>query len=199
MRLSICSWFMVSLLSLSSMAKSSIINFQDESLGSYSGGSAIFNVEGTSVLFTGLGLNIRDLSFAFPFGSSRVLSSSSDIETITMELLGGATTNKLTFHNWISGVYTEEVDTIFAQAFDASNNLLGSITSSNEFITLNFKGMTKITFDDLNNNDGYVLDDLKFSIVAVPEPSTWVLIMTGFLILIIYDRRRLQKKLNYEI
>jgi hypothetical protein len=104
--------------------------------------------------------------------------------------LGGATTNSLTFHNWISGVYTSEVDTIFVQAFDAANNLLGSVTSSDEFINLNFTGMARITFDDFTAGDGYLLDDFQYTVTAVPEPATWALMLFGLGNLISIHRHR---------
>ncbi|UJP05622.1 MAG: PEP-CTERM sorting domain-containing protein [Nitrosomonas sp.] len=183
------SLIMASLLAITSLANASLINFQSESVGKYSNDTTTLLVDGVSVRFSGLGLNIRDISSSFPSGASRVLSSLSDSQMITMELLGGATTNSLTFHNWISGVYTWEIDEIFAQAFDASNNLLGSVTSSHEFIALNFNGMSRITFNDLNEGTGFVLDDLRFTTSAVPEPNIWALMMVGLIGLTIVHRR----------
>ncbi|TXI27179.1 MAG: PEP-CTERM sorting domain-containing protein [Nitrosomonas oligotropha] len=161
------------------LANASLIDFQGEPVGTYAGNTTTLLVDGTSVRFSGLGLQIRDLTPVFPSESSRVLSSLHDGQEITMELLGGATTNSLTFHNWISGVYTSEVDTIFVQAFDVANSLLGSVTSSDEFINLNFTGMARITFDDFTAGDGYLLDDFQYTVTAVPEPATWALMLFG--------------------
>lgn len=192
MRILYGSLITASFIAMTHLANASLIDFQRESLGTYADNSTTLLVDGINVRFSGLGLNIRDLGSTFPSGSSRVLSTIGDSEVITMELLGGAITNKLTFHNWISGVYTNEVDSIFAQAFDASNNLLGSITSSNEFVALNFNGMARITFDDRMGNDGsdgYVLDELRYTVVAVPEPSTWALMIAGLAALTFVHRR----------
>ena len=173
------------------LANASLIDFQGEPVGTYAGNTTTLLIDGTSVRFSGLGLQIRDLTPAFPSESSRVLSSFHDGQEITMELLGGATTDSLTFHNWISGVYTSEVDTIVVQAFDAANNLLGSVTSSNEFINLNFTGMARITFDDFTAGDGYLLDDFQYTITtAVPEPATWALMLFGLGGLVSIHRHR---------
>lgn len=177
-------------LAMAPLANASLIDFQGESVGTYAGNTTTLLVDGINVRFSGLGLQIRDITPTFPTDSSRVLSSSTDKQVITMELLGGATTNSLTFHNWISGVYTSEIDTIYVQAFDATNNLLGSVTSSDEFISLNFPGMARITFDDFVDGDGYVLDELQYTVTAVPEPSTWALMMIGLAGLVSAHRRK---------
>jgi hypothetical protein len=69
------------------LANASLIDFQGESVGTYAGNTTTLLIDGTSVRFSGLGLQIRDLT-PFPSGSSRVLSSLHDGQEITMELLG---------------------------------------------------------------------------------------------------------------
>lgn len=190
MHISYRSLIIASSIAIAPLANASLIDFQGEPVGAYAGDTTTLLVDGTNVRFSGLGLQIRDLTPAFPPDSSRVLSSLFDGQEITMELLGGATTNSLTFHNWISGVYTSEVDTIYVQAFDAANNLLGSVTSSDEFISLNFTGMARITFDDFTAGDGYVLDDFQYTVTAVPEPATWALMLVGLGSLVSIHRRK---------
>lgn len=166
------------LMSVAPMASAAIIDFQSESLGTYAGGTANLTVDGINVRFSAGGLNTRDIaSYGFPAGSSRVLSSSGDSQPITLEFLDGATVSNLNFRNWISGVYTSEVDTIMAMAYDTSNNLLGSVTSSSEFVTLGFNGIAKVVFDDVDT--GYVLDEIQWRSQNIPEPGSLALLALG--------------------
>lgn len=176
------------LMSVAPMASAALIDFQSESVGSYPGDTANFTVNGIGVSFSAGGLNIRDLTgFGFPGGSDRVLSSSTDSQPITLQFLNGATVNNLNFRNWISGVYTSEVDTIMALAYDASDNLLGSVTSTDEFITLGFNGIAKVVFDDVNS--GYVLDEIGWRSQNVPEPGTLPLLAFAIAGLGLFSRR----------
>jgi len=159
-----------------------VIDFQDQPVGSYAGGTVTIcclarsapsgsPAGGVDVTFTGAGLLIRDLGSQFPAGASRVLSTApSDLQPITATLGGGVTTNFVQIHNWINGRYTGEVDTIKMTAYDAAGNEIASVTSSNEFISISSPdiGIAKVTFDDVpvNGNDGYVLDEFQI----VPPP-----------------------------
>lgn len=165
-------------------------DFQSESVGPYAGGTTILTSGGVSARFSASGLQIRDINaFGFPAGSSRVLSSSGDASLITMELLGGATATGITFRNWISGVYTGEVDQIVMSAFDGMGNLLGSVSSSSEFVSLSFAGIAKVTWDDVGT--GYVLDEVQLrGFNAVPEPSTYALVGVGLALIGGVSRRR---------
>lgn len=168
-----------------------LFDFQGEVVGPYAGGTTTITSTGVSARFSADGLQIRDISgFGFPGASSRVLSSSSDASVITMELLGGATATGITFRNWISGIYTSEVDNIVMSAYDASGNLLGSVTSSSEFISLSFAGISKVTWDDVAT--GYVLDEVQLRGVSttVPEPSTYALVAVGMALIGGISRRR---------
>jgi sugar lactone lactonase YvrE len=143
----------------------STITFQDQAVGSYEGGTVTLSAGGVDVTFSGSGLLIRDLGASFPAGASRVLSTApSDLQPITATLTfpEGVTADFVQIRNWISGVYTPEADTIVMSAYNASGELLGTVTSSSEFISLAFPGMAKITFDDIDDATGYVIDEFVF-------------------------------------
>jgi hypothetical protein len=147
------------------MPVSGLITFQDQPVGPYPNGSVTISAGGVPVTFSGTGLHIRDLTAdGFPPGSSRALSTPSDLEPITaiVDFGEGVSVNFVQIRNWISGVYTPEVDTIVMSAYDGSNNLLGTVTSSAEFISLAFPGIKRVVFDDVSNSTGYVIDEFRF-------------------------------------
>jgi hypothetical protein len=167
-----------------------VITFQDQSLGPYPDDTVTITAGGTFVQFSGRGLNIRDIEGAgFPAGSSRLLSSNGDQEVITAAFAPGFTTNFVQIRNWISGVYTGEVDTIVMSAFDASRSFLGTVVSSNEFIRLSFPGIAMVTFDDRGDGAGYVLDEFTFNGTPIPEPGSFLLIGTAVAGLVARRRR----------
>jgi hypothetical protein len=173
---------------LSLPAAAAVIDFQSEAVGPYAGDTVTLSAGSVSVMFSGLELNIRDLTPTFPAGSSRVLSTRFDGEPITAEFLGGVTTDSVQIRNWISGVYTGEVDTIKIDAYDVADVLIGSVTSSAEFITINAVGIAKLIFDDPDGT-GYVLDEFTFDAEVVPEPSSYGLMAVGAA-LVTWIRRR---------
>ena len=158
-----------------------IIDFQDQPVGSYPGEEVTIcclarsapsepSTGWADVTFVGNGLRIRDItSFGFPAGASRVLSTDpTDFATITATLVlpAGVTTDFVQIRNWVNGSYTSEVDIITMSAYDASDNLLGTVTSSAEFISLSFPGIAKVTFDDgvdpgSGQPTGYVIDEIQ--------------------------------------
>ena len=143
---------------------SGLITFQDQPIGTYPGATVTITAGGVPVTFSGTGLQIRDIAdLGFPPGSSRTLSTPVDLEPITaiVDFGEGVTVNFVQIRNWISGVYTTEVDTIVMSAYDASNNLLGTVTSSAEFISLAFPGIKRVVFDDVNDT-GYLIDEFQF-------------------------------------
>jgi hypothetical protein len=143
---------------------SGLITFQDQPIGPYPNGTVTISAGGVPVTFSGTGLHIRAITAAgFPPGASRTLSTPSDFEPITaiVDFGEGVTANFVQIRNWISGVYDGEVDTIVMSAYDASNNLLGTVTSSAEFISLAFPGIKRVVFDDVNST-GYVIDEFRF-------------------------------------
>ena len=157
-----------------------VITFQDQPVGPYPDDTVTIAADGTLVRFSGRGLQIRDIQGAgFPPGASRVLSTLGDIQQITATFAPGFTTDFVQVRNWISGVYTGEVDTIVMSAFDASRALLGTVTSSSEFISLSFPGIAMLTFDDPRDREGFVLDEFTFNDLGgtpVPEPGSLLLL-----------------------
>jgi hypothetical protein len=80
------------------------------------------------------------------------------------------------------------VDTIKIDAYDVADVLIGSVTSSAEFITINAVGIAKLIFDDPDGT-GYVLDEFTFDAEVVPEPSSYGLMAVGAA-LVTWIRRR---------
>ena len=63
--------------------------------------------------------------------------------TATLVFPQGVTTDFVQIRNWVSGVYSSEVDTIRMTAYDASGVELATITSSAEFISLTAPGIAE--------------------------------------------------------
>ena len=141
-----------------------MITFQDQAVGSYADGTVTLLAGGVPVTFSGTGLQIRDItSLGFPAGASRTLSTNvGPYEPIsaTLTFPEGVTANFVQIRNWISGVYTTESDTIVMSAYNASGVLLGTVTSSAEFVSLAFPGIAKVVFDDVET--GYLIDEFQF-------------------------------------
>lgn len=172
-----------------------VITFQDQPLGPYADETVTIAAGGTFVQFSGRGLQIRDIQgHGFPDGASRVLSTIGDIDRITATFAPGFTTNFVQVRNWISGTFSGEVDTIVMSAFDASRSLLGTVVSSNDFVSVSFPGIAMVTFDDPRDREGYVIDDFTFGGTPVPEPGS--LLLMGAAVAGLVARRRSTRSLT---
>ena len=109
-------------------------------------------------------------------------------DAITATFEGDFTTDFVQIRNWIAGVYSPEVDTITMSAFDPSNALLGTVVSSEEFISLAFPNIAKIVFDDVGT--GYLIDEFQFN-VPVPEPASLTLLALALLVTVLLGNGRL--------
>jgi hypothetical protein len=167
-------------------------DFQALALGNFASGT-VLTAGSAQARFstTGTSLVVRDISsIGFGPGSNRVLSTvPSDQQPTTMEFLN-FTTNSVTFRNWISGVWTTEVDQIIVRAFNSGGTLLNTVQSTSQFITITGTNIARLEFDDINNATGYVLDEINVGTTVVPEPSTYALIGTGLAGLALIRRRR---------
>jgi PEP-CTERM motif len=172
-------------------ASADTITFQDQAVGRYADDAVTLITGGVTTMFSGVGLRIRDLTeLGFPPGSSRALTTTGDVEPITATFASGFTTDFVQIRNWLSGIYTDEVDTITMSAFDSSQALLGRVVSSNQFISLAVPGIAIVTFDDARHGDGYLIDDFTFRASPVPEPATILLVGAGVASLLSNRHRR---------
>lgn len=187
----LCAAGLTAILTAPGVAGAQVWNFDTESYGPYAGDQTTILAGGVNARFSGIGLNMRSLG-GFPAGAEKVLSSDGDSEVITMELLGGVTTNGITFRNWISGIYTSEVDDITMNAYDGLGTLIGTVTGSTEFLSISADGIAKVTWDDVVQGRGYVLDEITLgrTVSTVPEPGTYLMTAAGMLGLAVFSRRR---------
>jgi hypothetical protein len=85
----------------------------------------------------------------------------------------------------VPGTNTQSPTTITVLTFDSSNNQLGSKTVS-PFGVLSFNemGVSTVEFDFTRDDGGvtaaYIVSDVIYTVPAVPEPSTWAMMILGF-------------------
>jgi hypothetical protein len=146
-----------------------------------------------TILTEGISLN----EFEFPPGSGfNVISD--DAGPMTLSFAVPITT--------FAGYFTYSVP-ITITAFDASNNLLGSVTSlfsnnlaltgeegsgPNEFLSLGFaNGISLITITGDVSGASFTLDDLTVdgTVTVVPEPATFFLLFAGSSIVIGFRKK----------
>lgn len=153
------------------------ITFDEIPVGMIPGGTLTLNVGGIEVTFSGLGLQIRQ--FGAPFPSTRVLSTLTDIQPITVTFGGGITADLVEVENLINGRFTSEIDVIRGDAFDPSNVLLDSASNSNTIHRLVGPDIARVVYDDVAgpHGNGYVLDNFTFT--PVPEPTSIALLGLG--------------------
>ena len=97
-----------------------------------------------------------------------------------------ATTN---FVSVLGDMFPFNSGTITLSAYDYLGNLLGSVSDTDNhtsgtapILTLNFSGMHSVTFSGTSGTVGF--DNFQFgdltAVNAVPEPSTWAMMILGF-------------------
>lgn len=157
-------------------AQAALIDFEAFPIGPLAGDTLVTSAGGVGVTFSGLGLNIRTLPGAFT-GAGNVLSTQTDFQQITVDF--DQAVNNLSFRNWISGNFTPEIDNINVDVFDINNVLLGSVSTSTDLdVAIPFAGVGRLQFDDFRST-GYVLDNIQFDSVSVPEPAMLALFGLG--------------------
>lgn len=192
--------FLLALLVLisSSLAKADTVTFEGlgdgTSVTNQFAGVLFFNA---TILTAGASLN----EFEFPpnSGTNVVFDSGSPLS--------------ITFASPVSSVggYFTYATQLTIIAFDASDNVLGTLTSTfnnnmglsgdagsqfNEFLTFSFAGISRITILGDPAGGSFTLDDLTFTpaVSEIPEPTSIVLLLTGGGILLRY-RKRFSRKL----
>ena len=143
------------------MARASLIDFESFSVGPIAGDSVIVNVDGVDVMFSGPGLQIRDVSF-LGAGADRTLSTTDDAGPITVEFLGGFTADSIDIQNWLP-LGPGEVDYINGVAYNSSNVVLDTETNANSDFHLAGSGITKMVFQEGNPTEGFLLDNFSFN------------------------------------
>jgi hypothetical protein len=105
----------------------------------------------------------------------------------------------------VAGYFTY-VSPLTLEAFDAANNLLGSVVShfgnnlalsgdpgsvANDLLLFNSPGIARIVITGLPDGNSFVLDDLTIAAPAanVPEPASIILVLTGLGALLAHRRR----------
>lgn len=165
----------------SAHAASETFDFETLPVAPFPSGTTTLAGTLTDITLSGTGLKIRNLggSFNATYGQTRYLSTTGDVEQITMTFDSGFLADSVTILNPINGTVTSEVDTVVIEAFDLSNNSLGSITSSADFITLAVAGIAKVVFDDVNDSTGYVIGSIEITGAAIPVPAALPLFAAG--------------------
>jgi hypothetical protein len=147
---------------------------------------------GATVLTAGVSLNENDFP---PHSGSNVVFDSGSI--------------RLDFADTVSNFsgYFTYIAPVVLQFFDASNNLLGSVSSQfaanyvggggtpNELITGAFTGISYLTISGDPSGGSFILDDVGFETSdgtppPVPEPSTLLLLGSGAIALLRVRRSR---------
>lgn len=149
-----------------------VIDFENQPFGNVAGETLVIESDGVTVTFTGIGLQIRTLGGGFDetYCQSRYLSTSGDSEEITVTF--SSSVNDVTILNPINGSVTGEIDEIDGEAYDAGDALLDSFSNADVLPTLIGPGITRVTYDDVSDGNGYVIGALSFNEPLAPCATT---------------------------
>ncbi|MCL4221181.1 MAG: PEP-CTERM sorting domain-containing protein [Phycisphaerales bacterium] len=160
-----------------SAAMATDFNFEDVPDGPIFGDTLVLTSQGVNVTFSATGLQIRDFGGAFG-NAGHVLSSASDAGPITAVFSQAVLS--VTFENLINGRYSGEVDFIDGWAYDANNDLVDSVSgSAADFLTLSGPGIVRVVWQEANQFEGFVVDNVSFT---VPAPASLALVGLGGLV-----------------
>jgi len=165
-------------LGFSTAATATVIDFNTvpfNNIATYTAGPVTFTAPGGTLYFSFFGNT--------PNGTHGIVGyDGTNFPTQRADIAGGTT-----FVSVDLGDYDSDADTIFLNAFDSSNTLLGSTST---FLAASFTGMVTlslstpgiayVTFGGVGVGGSSVYADNFTFAGGVPEPMTWTMLIAGF-------------------
>jgi hypothetical protein len=165
-------------------ASGALINFNSSPVGVYASldfdGVTFVGLQDTNEGWDFYGLEVRDSFSSWGYGN--VLSTELyDVHIIRANF--DYLTDYVKIDTVLDGKNGPELDVITLSAYNASDILLGSVTSNagDSTLSISLAGISYVTFNDVAGSwgNGYVIDNLEFNKAAVPEPATMLLLGFG--------------------